>query len=355
MVFKNIGFLKFTIMLSIIMHHSRDIYLLPGWLGNFENCKVCPDLFFVISGFLLFYTFNNELSTFDYAKKRFLRLAPNLWLLVLIMIVLTFFIPAINSHFNDNLLRIFLLHCVGFEPISGGTYMNITWYISALFWVSLFYFYISKIFDKKFLNIIIGIIVMLCYALYMQHTSFLAGGHIENYYLIFNGGICKALASMGLGYFICMAYKYGFLQNVGIAGKVVISVAEIYILSFLTYYLIFADKIAGKSAMVFIVLFSILFYLFLIKKGIVSKFLENNISNILGQYVYSMYCFHIAVLAVFIRYVYVNYYQIILLHPFRFFMSEVAIALIFGVILYYIFERPVAKYVNKNWFKIKSC
>ena len=167
-MFKNIGFLKFSVILCIVMHHARDIYHLPDWLGSLQNCTVCPDLFFIISGFLLFYTFNDNISTFDYAKKRFFRLVPNLWLLVLIMIVLTLFIPSINSHFNDNILRLLLLSCVGFEPISGGTYMNITWYISALFCVSLFYFYISKIFEKKYLNLIIWIIVMSSYALYMQ-------------------------------------------------------------------------------------------------------------------------------------------------------------------------------------------
>lgn len=348
MIFKNLGFLKFSVMLCVIMHHSRDIYHLPAWLGNLQNCLVCPDLFFIMSGFLLFYTFNNNLSTFDYAKKRFFRLAPNLWFLVLIMLILTLYIPSIGSHFNDNILRIFLLHCVGFEPMSGGTYMNITWYISALFWVSLFYFYIAKIFDKKYLNLIIGLIVMSCYALYMQHTSFLAGGHIENYYLIFNGGVCKALASMGLGYFICMAYKMGVLQNVGNVGNLIISISELYIISFLVYYLIFADNIPGQSEMVLIVLFAILFYLFLIKKGFLSKLLENNIMNMLGNYVYSMYCFQIIVLAIFFRYVYVNCYQAILLHPFRFFAIEVAIATLLGIVLYYIFERPVA-----NYFKIK--
>lgn len=349
MVLKNIGFLKFAIMLCIIMHHARDIYHLPAWLGNFQNCTVCPDLFFIISGFLLFYTFNNELSTFDYAKKRFLRLAPNVWLLVLIMVVLTIFIPTIDSHFNDNILRIFLLHCVGVEPMTGGSYMNITWYISALFWVSLFYFYISKVFDKKYLNLIIWLVIMLCYALYMQHTGFLAGGHIENCYLVFNVGICKALASMGLGYFIYMAYQNGFLQNVGKAGEAVISVLEAYIMIFFCYYFVFANSIPGKSGMIFIVLFAILFYLFLIKKGFLSKLLENNFSNLLGQYVYSMYCFQIVVLAVFIRYVYVNYHQLTILHPFRFFSLEVLIAVFLGVIMYYIFERPVAKYIKKNW------
>lgn len=348
MTFKNIGILRFSIILCIIMHHANGLYNLPAWFGNFQNCKVCPDLFFIMSGFLLFYTFNSNLSTFDYAKKRFFRLAPNLWLLVLIMIILTLFIPTINSHFNDNILRIFLLHCVGFEPKSGGSYMNITWYISALFWVSLFYFYISKIFDKKYLSLIIWLVVMLSYTAYMQFTSFLTGAHIETLYLFFNIGICKALASMGLGYFICMAYKNGFLQNVGNIGKVVISAVEIYIIAFLTYSLIFADKLNCSSGMVFIVLFAILFYLFLIKKGFISRFFENNISNTLGQWVYSIYCFHIIVLAIYFRYVRINFYQVLAMHPLIFFVFEVLLATVLGIVMYYIFEKPVSKYVKKR-------
>lgn len=350
MKFKNINFFRFIFALFIVMFHGRNIIELPKYLGGIQHCNVCVDFFFIISGFLLFLKLKPDNDTRKFAVNRFLRLAPNIWLSVILIGILSIFIHDIHWTLDGNFLRILLLHNIGLSPKAGGTFMIVLWFVSALFWTSLFYAYIFKIFDKKYLNLIIWILVVICYSIYMQYNNFLPGGHIKNIYLIFNIGICRALASMGLGYFISMAYNEGFLQNVKTTGIFLISACECFLFGFLGYYLIFTDKLPNKTGMGYIVSFAILLYFMLIKKGIISRLLNNNLSEKLGQYSYSIYCFHIVILSIFEHHIFKHYPEMLTGHPLLAYSLYTFCAVIFGVILYYIFERPISNYIKNKLY-----
>lgn len=348
MRFKNIDFFRFTFAVIIVLFHGRGIIELPKWLGGINHCNVCVDFFFIISGFLLFFKFKPTIDTWEFAKKRFWRLAPNLWLSIILLGILSIFIKGIHWSFDGNLLRILLLHCVGFSPITGGTSMVITWFVSALFWVSIFYVYISKIFEKKYLNLIIWLLVVFCYSIYANHNHFTTGGHTENEYLIFNLGVCRALASMGLGYFISMAYNEGILQNVKKKGMLLISACECFLIGFLTYYLIFSSKLPGKTCIGYIITFAILFYFMLIKKGSISNLLDNSLSERLGKYSYSIYCFHGVALPIFKHHIFKHHPLILTCHPLLAYSFQTFFAVVLGIALYYIFERPVSNYIKNK-------
>lgn len=353
MRFKNIDFLRFIFSVLIVLFHGRGIIELPKWLSGISHCNVCVDFFFIIAGFLLFFKFKPNIDTWEFAKKRFWRLAPNIWLSIVLLGILSIFIKDIHWNLDGNLLRVLLLNCVGFSPSTGGTNMIISWFVSALFWTSIFYVYISKIFEKKYLNLIIWILVMCCYSIYMQHNNFATGGHTKNVYLIFNLGICRALASMGLGYFLSMAYNEGILQNVKTKGIVLISLCECFLIGFLTYYLIFSGKLPGKTGMGYIVPFAILFYFMLIKKGFISKLFDNNLSVRLGKYSYSIYCFHGVILPIFKHHIFKHYPVILTDYPLLAYSIQTLFAIACGIILYYIFERPVSNYLNQKFHKVE--
>ena len=348
MRFKNIDFFRFIFALLIVMFHGRGIIELPIWLRGIKHCNVCVDFFFIISGFLLFLKFKPNTDTFEFAKKRFLRLAPNIWLSVLLLGILSIFIKGIHWDLDGNILRILFLDNVGFSPITGGTSVAISWFVYVLFWTSIFYVYISNIFYKKYLNLIIWLLVMFCYAIYVQHNNFGIGHHAENVYLIFNIGICRALASIGLGYFISMAYKEGILQNVKTKGSLLISLCECFLIGFLTYYLVFSGKLPGKTGMCYIVPFAILLYFMLIKKGVISKLLDNDLSVRLGKYSYSIYCFHEVVLPIFKYHIFKHNPILLIEYPLYSYVIQTVCAVILGILLYYIFERPVSNYFNKK-------
>lgn len=341
--FKNIDIFRFLFAVLIVMFHGRDIIKLPGFLGGIKYCNICVEFFFIISGFLLFYYIEKYNDTWLFIKQKFFRLAPNIWLSIIIVMILSFFIKDISFSFDGNILRIFLLHNVGFTPRTGGSGLIFSWFISCLFWVSIFYFYVNKIFEKKYLNLFIWIIVMVCFAIYAQYNDFRPGGHLQNIYYIFNIGVIRALASMGLGYFINIAFQKNILKN---ANYYFISFFEIITFAGLFYCLICWGKIPGKSLIVLVLLFSIVFYLFLIKKGILSNIFENNISVHLGKYAYSIYCFHGIVLALFKIYTNHNA-QIKTLHPDFIYFGQTLTAILVGVILYHLFEKPVTKLVKK--------
>ena len=345
--FKNVDFLRFILAVLIVMFHGKDIIQLPAWLGGIKHCNVCVDFFFLIAGFLLFYKFKPDVDTWNFSIKRFWRLAPNLWLSIALLGILSIFIKGIHWDLIGNFLRVLLLHCVGFSPITGGTSMVISWFISSLFWVSIFYVYIAKIFEKKYLNLIIWILVVICYALYLQNGHFKTGGHTANICLIFNIGICRALASMGLGYFLSMAYNKGVLQNVKEKGAIFISICECFLIGLLTYYMIFSAKLPGKTGMVLIVAFAILFYFMLIKKGVVSKLLDNDFLARLGKYSYSIYCFHGVVLPIFRCHIFKHNPEWLTSQPLFSYAIQTICAVVVGIALYYIFERPVNNYIKK--------
>ena len=152
--FYNVDFLRFLLAVQIVVRHQ-----ICKWAGlddftalvssKFNLWSIAVEFFFILAGFFMFLGIKKETDTLDFAKKRFLRLAPLVWFLVIISAIIS---PVINVKFSydGNILTIPLMHSIGFTPtsITGGTINGTIWFVSVLFWCSLFYFYIYKIFDK---------------------------------------------------------------------------------------------------------------------------------------------------------------------------------------------------------------
>ncbi len=348
--FKNIEFLRFILALFIVAFHLREGYFitLPKYLHGINYASVCVDFFFIIAGFFLFRTFNINKDTWDFAKKRFLRLAPNLWLLVFLIMICSGFIKDIRFIFSDNILRMLLLGPIGFSPPTGGIGAVIIWFIPCLFWVSLFYFYLAKIFETKKLNLIVWLLVVSSISLYMQYMHFIPDGNVKNVYYIFNIGIVRAVAGIGLGYFVNMLYSSGFLFKCSQKQKWLISLLELYLCSFLLHYLTSSSHLPGKTSFLFIVMFTFLFYLFLIKQGIISNLLENKISVWLGKYSYAIYCIHPIILALFKAYGKVHK-VFVTTHSVELLVTIIIINIVAGILTYHLYEKPVHKYCNRRF------
>lgn len=231
------------------------------------HCEVCVDFFFIIAGFFLFYTINTTQSIFEFAKKRFLRLAPLVWVFLSITAILSIFINSITPPGTGDILRIFLLNDIGFAPLGRTCGYWVHWFVPVIFWVSIFYFYITKIIDKKYLNLIIWLITIISLGLYLNHGNYNTGGNITQIFYFVNVGVLRGLFGMGIGYFILHIYKSGFLQNCGKWGKYLISIAEIYCVGFLTHYLLSTKSLPGKSAFLYFIIFQYYSIYFLSKKA----------------------------------------------------------------------------------------
>lgn len=354
--FKNIELLRFIFAVLIIMFHFRVCptirpiieHALPG----LYHCNVCVDFFFIMAGFFLFNTINTTQPTFEFAQKRFFRLAPLLWLFIFFQYLLSITIHTSFS-LDGSILKLLLLHNIGFAPNTGGPGSIVTWFISAIFWTSLFYFYITKIIDKKYLNLVISLITICSLGLLLNYSDFNTGGNTTNIYYFINTGILRGLYGIGIGYFISMLYKSNFLKNCSKKVQYLISFLEIFCIGFLTHFLLSNKVLPGKSGFLYIVIFSILFYLFLIKKGIISKLLNNDLSVKLGAYSYAIYVMHPLIGTIFNKYIFISSNQFIMNHIKLFYTSEILTAIIFSIIIHHLFEKPINKLISIKLAKNK--
>ena len=349
---KNVDFLRFIFAVMIVMYHIRNynaLHVSNFGLAGIDNWCICVDFFFIISGFFLFKNFNIATDTFDFAKKRFLRLAPLVWLVILLFAIINLFVN-VNYTFDGNILRLFLLNCIGVTRSVeiGGEKLGVTWFVSVLFWVSLFYFYLAKILEKKYLNLTIWIIIFFSYCMYLNRSNFVFGSISANIYSVFNKGMLRGFAGIGVGYFLSMFYNSGFLKTVTKFEKIVISVVEIILAYYLFYNLMFNPHIIGSTHITYILLFIILFYLFLTKNGIISKLLDNNFSELLGSWSYAIFVMHIFILAIFRRIIYVKNILFVENNLFIFFICYIISAILFGIIVHYIFEKPINKLIKNK-------
>lgn len=348
--FKNIEILRFIFAVLIMMfHYAKNCSLTKPLIeqsclkGIIYQSHHCVDFFFIIAGFFLFLTINITQPTFEFAKKRFLRLAPLLWLYVFFQFLLSILIHT-DFTFDGSILKLFLLNNIGFAPNTGGSIF--AWFIASLFWVSLFYFYIAKILNKKYLNLFVWLITICSLGISLNCTE-------KQIFYFINTGIIRGLYGMGIGYFISEVYKSGFMQNCSKKFNHIASTLEIFCIGFLTYYMLFSKSLPGKSGFVYIVIFSILFYLFLIRKGFISKLFNNDLSVKLGSYSYSIYVMHILISTIFNKIVYIETNTFVMNHIILTYTIEVITGVAFGILIHYIFEKPINKLIHTKLAKNK--
>ena len=339
--FNNVDFIRFIFSIIIVFIHIPLLYNMN--IAGIHKGRILVDYFFIMSGFFLFLNINKNEDTLSFAIKKIIRLAPVTWFLSIITMICSLFIPALKYNFNNTILGFLFFQDIGLSSkFSNPPFFGI-----------LFYFYLNKLLEKKYMNLIVWLIIIISYSIYYNNNNFGIGGN-SNICLFINIGVLRGLAGMGIGYFLSMLYKTNFLKSLSKKGQVITSFIEIYILLFLTEYLLFSPKIPGNSAFILIVYFCIFFYLLIIKQGIISKLTDNKISSYLGQFSYSIYVMQILVLSLY-------KYLLVIPHP-EFIQNHILFCnsiitvtcIIFGVIAFYLVEKPAAKYLKEKFLNIQK-
>ncbi len=352
--FYNVDLIRFVLALEIILFHFGLLFknsnpFFTKINSHFCHGFICVEFFFIISGFFLFKNLNPEENTIEFVKKRLIRLLPIKYFTLGICSIMSLFIKSLTISFNKIIMSLLLLNCIGFNQYKTGPIE--VWYISVLFWVSLFYFYISKLLNKKWLNLIIWLIVVLScsYVLNCNFPNYV--GIYKNTYLFFNQGVIRGLFGVGIGYFIAMLYKSNVVQNLK-TNKFLITGLEVYSLLFLVYYLTINNKVPGGNYLNYIIIFSIFFYLLLIKQGFFSKLLNNKTLSKLGQYAYSLYVIHWVIYIIMKHSVFKL--KIFYTYPEIFFLLCISTAIISGILAFYLVEKPTAKYLKEKFLNIQK-
>ena len=356
--FYNVEFLRFLLIISIfLVHYCSSNGRFGGFGGTFAEFSkntecgyLAVHYFFIIAGFFLAYTFNKNLSVIDFIKKKIIRL----WPLILFMTGLYLLTKGLGliKHFDlyGNVFSLCFLSNSGLTLKWGN--IGHDWFISVLFWISIFYFYIFKYFKKSSYNFAISVLVILGYTFLIHVTKGHLWGHIHTTNNIFNWGMWYGISGMGLGYLVHEFYQYLISQPFvnTIKSSIIYTIIEGYLLGFVVYESGF-HKMSFDNKFILIVAFVGLFLTFLLKRGFISKLLDNKFSYILGRYTFAMYLTHAFLWVYFYNYWIKAHKDICLLHPYMSVFVCFVLCFVFAVITYHLVEVPAGKYLKRKFFK----
>ncbi len=352
---KNIEFLRIVFAIIVTFVHLKDFILKTFDIPLYNNivtntcyAGIAVDFFFIISGFFLFIKTDFSQKFINFAVKKFLRLMPLVFYSCLVYLILSFFTPIKFLKYDNALALLTLSNC-------GLTYNHCNnvciWYISALFWGINFYFYLYKITDRKVFNFITACIIFFCYAFWL-HSK---GNHFINVYSFVNRGMLKAFANIGVGYFIVMLYK-DYIDRIkavslNIWQKLLFTGLEVYLLCFLVFHMSIHKFSHYKNPLILIVAFIGLFILFLIKKGYLSRLLENDFSVFLGRYSFAIFMTHVIICDIWRNILCKSCHDWIIAHPELNLVIFYITVISFGVFTYHFVEKPVAKFLKSKYIQ----
>lgn len=229
-----------------------------------------------------------DISVYSFVMGKIKRFLPTMIIALVAIRLLSYIYGDTSFNWYRFFYTVSFTASLGFMPPGGIGY---SWFIGSLFWGLLFYFYCIKHFDKKYLSLIFGMIIIFSYALLVNNTGAHFGNVRPNIFGFLNIGLLRALAGIGVGYFIGNVYKEN-LDKIRAMKSTVIQKAgytliEAGLLFFIIYYETFRSL--KHNPMLFIIAFTVLFILFLIKQGYISNFFDNDISAFLGKYVFTIY------------------------------------------------------------------
>lgn len=86
-------------MMVIMYHITQKLYVNGDIKWNFEIGSAGVDIFFIISGFIIYYSSVKEFSANEFMKKRVLRIYPLYWIVTLVTLLISYIKPGmINQH-----------------------------------------------------------------------------------------------------------------------------------------------------------------------------------------------------------------------------------------------------------------
>lgn len=262
----NIGFIRILFTSIILIFHLvwqpntlfanyPEIYNKLHLSSSFGYLGV--EMFFIMAGFFLFYSIPKYNSVKEFFVHKWIRL----WFVPVFAIFSIWILSLLGiSTYNKyaNILHLLLLKNTGLTLClaDNGT----TWFISVL------------------------------------STQ----GHFEEHYemvnSIFNVGMLRGIAEIGIGYFIGFWYEDAILNRCETNCKfkifsiefLIYSLAEIYLLIFIVQRLLF--KAANyTNDLVLVIIFIAFYMLFLRKRGILSIVTNNRVIYNLSKYAFSIY------------------------------------------------------------------
>ncbi len=272
-------------------------------------------LFFIVSGFVIYWTISRSNNALDFLWSRFSRLYPPFWVAITLtfLIVFIFSLPGREVNFMTYLSNITMIHeYLGYEHVDG-VYWTLTLELAFYFWI----FVILSIGQIR--NIEKILLFWICMSSVITFHKFnimidprLKKFLILDYIELFTAGIC---------FYKYKTKSYSFITHILLFTTVV------------ALYTSYSTKIATALCGLYFI-----FWLIINNKA---KLLSNGLLVYLGTISYSLYLIHQNIGYVIIRQFYLND-----LNPLFGIFTAVVISLIASHLIMNYVERPSLKYLK---------
>jgi len=353
--------------LMVVIYHFEEL------IGRFVNSDdsmfirkgyLMVDLFFVMSGFIIFHVYNNDfkngIDRYSFSKflvARFARIYP-LHFFMLMITVLLIFIGGANPVFNPAAIptHIFLLQSFGIHKIFT---LNVpSWSISAEWWsYMIFPVIVLWINKKKWLAVtcctifIIAAYLSIMYVLPRTNPMNPSVPVPHNLDSTFDYGFLRGLAGFMTGMVLYIFYQSRRINNV----------FKKDILSLVCCLAVISAMHFGINDGLYIPLFALLILAFASNNGYVTKLCNNRVLQYLGDISYSIYMTQLIILFFVPAIINASGITIPKIADKTFAFSTGILYCLFILVLsvalssltYRKIEVPLRKWINKKWSQRK--
>ncbi len=345
MRFKNIDFLRFFFAVSIVYFHIFSSMSGGTTLPVYKDLAAAAadgylvvEMFFILSGFFLYHGYmrHPEISWTSFALGKICRLWP-------LMAFVYLFCVLVYKNLGCTLfLNLFFLQSTGLVLEYQRTVA--LWFVSALFWALLFYYFLFKNFSPAMRNLIIAVISFFSYIAVITYNHGAmrgAGGPVLAGFL--NLGLLRSLAGVGWGCLLAQIYERLSARKRSASKPIfaIFSVLELCALLFILIYTTVRHH-PYPDKFIFIIVFSFLLLSFCLHLGIISRVLENSLSSWLGKYSYAIYVMQIVAFYICSRFI---WRSSVVAEPWLNISITLLLGTVLGMAAYHLIERPVGKFL----------
>ena len=312
------GLAALAVVFFHYFHHYNAAYvhenLIVGWsyIGLYG-----VQLFFMISGFVIFWTLNRVNKPLDFLVSRFSRLYPSYWIAVLITFSIVWFygLPGREVSLYDAIINLIMFHEYLNIPSVDSVYWTLTVELTFYFWM--FIFYLRSGLDKTEIvfSFVIGFSVLhsigvidipeLIYKiLIMKHLPFFTAG-ICFYKIINRNNNLKRTIAILVFTLLSTAANYGYKQ----------------FLMFFCFYIVFYLALTGRM-----------------------RFLSNKPFVFMGGISYSLYLIHQN-----IGYIIINKFYEMSWNPLIAILISIALCIILATLISEFIEKPSLNYIRDSY------
>jgi peptidoglycan/LPS O-acetylase OafA/YrhL len=272
----------------VVFHHINQDYFLwnpPFSFLNFINYGVIGvDIFFVLSGFIMFYSVqNNTKGGVTFLIDRFFRIFPVYWVMTLLLVLSALILPlnSYNTFYTwDSLLKSLLL-IPNANPNGFGNFpfLYVGWTLTyEMFFYSVLA--ISLMINKKY-ALLIATVALCILPIRLGDEPLLGGSNILLYEFVIG---------------VVIAYLYSLIKAGGYAKVILKPIYALPLLIILSLYSYYTVKQSGFELPVKITIAGAVVVLFLLIEETVQKMPRLGFMVSLGDVSYSTYLIHPVIL-----------------------------------------------------------